>query len=116
MMIELIEGGKCLIACSKESKEEIGQARRVAFTTPRGTQKLWAVELEGKFEGLLKTWDDCAKFFRDQGAIVKIRDEGDGPKHEAEVRSRSKVAGAPATKREPMRSPRVTGKREPVDA
>lgn len=114
MRIEVIRGGKVLKALSKETKAEIGKAMRVEFVSPRGAKKLWAVELEGEFMGLQKTWDDCAKFFREAGAIVKIADDGDQgddgqPKHESEVQKKVRVA------REPMRSPRVTGKK-PVHA
>ena len=117
MKIEVIRGGKCLKALGKATKKQVGQALRVEFVTARGAKKLWAVELNGNFEGLLKTWDDCARFFRDHNCIVKIADDGDEdkgdgkPQHEREV-----AAKATKPKREPMRSPRVTGKREPVTA
>lgn len=114
MMIDLIEGGKTLSALSKDTKDEVGKSMRVSFTTARGTQKLWAVELNGKFEGLMKTWDDVAKFFRDHNCIVKIKDEGKGPKHADEVQKKRALPESikrGTVPREPMRSPRVTGKK-----
>lgn len=114
MRIEVIRGGKVLKALSKETKAEVGNAQRVEFASPRGAKKLWAVELDGEFMGLLKTWDDAAKFFREHNAIVKIADDGDGgedgkPVHEAEVQRKQRTEPEKA-KREPMRSPRVTKK------